>query len=88
MKTPVKPDAATSQMAETRPLPAKPATVGGWVVRDVYDGMALVEARRGDLREISPGEYLPGAGEVRSIERRGRSWVVLTSQGVIDNSTF
>lgn len=69
-------------------LPEKPATVGGWVLRDVYDGMALVEGRGGGLREVEPGEYLPGAGQVRSIERRGRSWVVLTSRGVIDKATF
>lgn len=69
-------------------LPEKPVTVGGWVLRDVYDGVALVEARGGGLREIEPGEYLPGAGQVRSIERRGRSWVVMTSRGVIDKATF
>lgn len=69
-------------------LPDKPTTVGGWVLRDVYDGMALVEARGGGLREVEPGEYLPGAGQVRSIERRGRGWVVMTSRGVIDKATF
>lgn len=69
-------------------LPEKPVTVGGWVLRDVYDGVALVQARGGSLREIEPGEYLPGAGQVRSIERRGRSWVVMTSRGVIDKATF
>lgn len=74
--------------ADPKPAPARPATVDGWVLRDVYDGMALVEARRGGLREIAPGEYLPGAGEVRSIERRGRSWVVMTSRGVIANGTW
>lgn len=69
-------------------LPDKAVTVGGWVLRDVYDGMALVEARGGGLREVEPGEYLPGAGQVRSIERRGRGWVVMTSRGVIDKATF
>lgn len=69
-------------------LPEKPVTVDGWVLRDVYDGVALVEARGGGLREIEPGEYLPGAGQVRSIERRGRGWVVMTSRGVIDRATF
>ena len=57
--------------------------VKGWVLRDVYDGLAVVQARGGELREIGPGEYLPGAGQVRAIERRGRGWVVLTSRGVI-----
>ncbi len=77
-----------SEVAAAKPLPSQPPTVDAWVVRDVYDGMALVEARRGGLREIEPGEYLPGAGQVQSIERRGRAWVVLTSRGVIGNSTF
>lgn len=67
-------------------LPDRPVTVGGWALRDVYDGIALVEARGGGLREVQPGEYLPGAGQVRSIERRGRSWVVMTSRGVIDKT--
>ncbi len=30
-----------------------------------------------------PGEYVPGVGEIRSIERRGRNWVVVTSRGII-----
>ena len=61
---------------------AKPATIDGWLLRDVYGGVALVEGRAG-LREVAPGEYVPGVGEIRSIERRGRSWVVVTSRGLI-----
>lgn len=85
--TAVKPDPVASS-TEAKASPPKPPTVDAWVVRDVYDGMALVEARRGGLREVEPGEFLPGAGQVRSIERRGRAWVVLTSRGVIANDTF
>lgn len=70
------------------PAPARPQVAGAWVLRDVYDGVAVVESRRGGLREVAPGEYLPGMGEVRSIERRGRSWVVLTSRGVIDRDVW
>lgn len=66
----------------------RPAVIGNWVVRDVYDGIALVEGRSGGIREVTPGEFLPGAGEVRSIERRGRAWIVVTSRGIIDNSTW
>jgi hypothetical protein len=47
-----------------------------------------VQGRSGGLREVGPGEYLPGAGQIRSIERRGRTWVVMTSQGVIGTDTF
>ncbi len=61
----------------------RPATVEGWMLRDVYGGVALLEGRGGGLREVAPGEYIPGVGEIRSIERRGRSWVVVTSRGII-----
>ena len=63
--------------------PPRPATVDGWLLRDVYGGVALVEGRAGGLREVAPGEYVPGVGEIRSIERRGRGWVVVTSRGLI-----
>lgn len=63
--------------------PAKPATIEGWMLRDVYGGVALLEGRAG-LREVSAGQFLPGVGEIRSIERRGRSWVVVTSRGIIE----
>ena len=83
-----KPDTYAAQNPDAKVPLVKPPTVDAWVVRDVYDGMALVEARRGGLREVEPGAFLPGAGQVRSIERRGRGWVVLTSRGVIETSTF
>ena len=66
-------------------LPVKPAVVDGWMLRDVYGGVALVEGRAGGLREVAPGEYVPGVGEIRSIERRGRNWVVVTSRGIIQS---
>lgn len=67
-----------------KPAPAaKPGTIEGWVLRDVYDGMAMIENRNRRLVEVGPGDTLPGAGRVEAIERRGRSWVVVTSKGVI-----
>ena len=59
----------------------------GYVLREVYNGIALVEGRRG-LMEVGPGDNLPGAGRVRSIERRNRQWVVVTSNGVIDSNGY
>ena len=59
----------------------------GYVLRRVADGTALVESRAG-LREVVPGDQLPGAGRVRSIERRGRQWVVVTTSGVIDSDMY
>jgi hypothetical protein len=53
-----------------------------WVVRDVHDGIAMIEGRDGE-REVSEGDIVPGAGRVERIERRGRGWAVLTSLGAI-----
>nr|WP_245496732.1 hypothetical protein [Lichenibacterium ramalinae] len=75
---PAKPD-----VADKGDGPARVATVEGWMLRDVYGGVALLEGRHGGLREVAPGEFVPGVGEIRSIERRGRGWVVVTSRGLI-----
>jgi glycine/D-amino acid oxidase-like deaminating enzyme len=52
------------------------------VLREVYDGAALIEGNR-RLYEVMPGGVIPGVGRVEAIERRGRSWVVLTDKGTI-----
>ena len=85
-----KPEAARPDPAQRADGPARqqeaaahPATVEGWMLRDVYGGVALLEGRAGGLREVAPGEFVPGVGEIRSIERRGRGWVVVTSRGII-----
>lgn len=57
--------------------------VDGWVLREVYDGSALVEGRNRRLYEVMPGGVIPGVGRVESIERRGARWVVLTDKGFI-----
>ena len=53
-----------------------------WVVRDVHDGIAMIEGRDGE-REVSAGDLIPGAGRVERIERRGRDWAVVTNLGTI-----
>ena len=72
--------AAESERKNVRPK----SSIGGYVLRDVYRGMALVERRDGLIEEIAQGDLLPGAGRVTAIERRGRDWIVVTTQGVID----
>jgi uncharacterized protein YidB (DUF937 family)/TolA-binding protein len=62
-----------------------PQLITNWVVRDVYDGVALVESPRGSI-EVAPGQIIPGAGTVKSIERRGGGWIVITSRGLIDSA--
>ena len=70
----VKPKTATAE---------KPPVIDAWAVREVYDGMAILENRRHRLLEIGPGEILPGFGRVEGVERRGRDWVVVTRQGLV-----
>lgn len=59
----------------------------GYVLRDVYRGVALIETRSG-LKVIAPGDRLPGAGRVIRIEKNGGGWVVVTSNGIIDESAY
>lgn len=63
--------------------PARNEPVDGWVLREVYDGAALVEGRNRRLYEVAPGGIVPGVGRVEAIERRGKRWVVLTEKGII-----
>ena len=51
-------------------------------VEDVRDGIAVVASRFGS-QQVAPGDFIPGAGRVLRIERRGEDWVVLTSLGII-----
>ena len=62
--------------------PAASTPLPSFVLRDVFDGKALVESPRA-LALVGPGTVLEGAGEVLSIERRGAGWVVLTTKGQI-----
>jgi hypothetical protein len=55
----------------------------GWILRDIFGGRALVEARRYGLFEVGPGANLPELGKVESIRRRDGRWVVLTERGMI-----
>jgi hypothetical protein len=77
----VKPSSASVPPAATD----KPQLLTNWVVRDVYHGIALVEGPHGSI-EVIPGETIPGAGTVKSIEKRGNGWIVLTSRGLVDSA--
>jgi hypothetical protein len=56
--------------------------IDAYVVRRVFDGVALVEGRRGII-EVEPGMSLPGAGRVEEIRRQDGRWVVVTNKGLI-----
>ncbi|MCG6207870.1 hypothetical protein LPW26_24740 [Rhodopseudomonas sp. HC1] len=57
-------------------------TIDGWVLRDVYDGGAVVVGREGTF-EVYAGDPLPGLGRVDAIRRQDGRWVVVTSRGLI-----
>jgi outer membrane murein-binding lipoprotein Lpp len=80
------PDLAPVPERIAAPVPIKEiprvSVVPGWVVRSVYDGMALIQGRIG-LIEVEVGDPLPGGGRVEAIRRQDGRWVVVTSKGLI-----
>jgi hypothetical protein len=64
-------------------IEVKPKIVQNYVLREVADGVALIEGPDG-LREVWPGRGVPGAGKVVSIEKQAGKWVVITSEGLIE----
>ncbi len=97
-KASVKP---VARVAPPAPAPASAATAGGanakaadaakpigdYTVREVQDGIALVQGRAGGLYEVGPGDRLPGVGRVLGVEKIGQKWVVVTESGRIDGQT-
>lgn len=81
------PAETTRVAAQPRLSNASRIPANGYVLRDVRNGFAVVEGRSG-LREVAPGDTIPGVGRVRGIERRGAEWVVVTSVGVIDSKGY
>jgi len=61
---------------------SRPPVVEGWTLRNVYDGIALVQGRFG-LIEVEPGDLIPGIGRIDNIRRQDGRWVVVTSKGLI-----
>jgi hypothetical protein len=78
--------AALPEQRVAAPVPIREiprvSIVPGWVVRSVYDGMALIQGRIG-LIEVEVGDPLPGGGRVEAIRRQDGRWVVVTSKGLI-----
>ena len=61
----------------------RPAVVAGWVIREVFDGRAVIENERLGFYEVVPGANLPGVGRVETIRRQDGRWVVVTPKGLI-----
>ena len=62
---------------------ARPPIVEGWVIRDIFDGRAMVESGRYGIYEVGPGAPLPGVGKVEAVRRQDGRWVVVTPKGLI-----
>ena len=77
---PAKPTTPASARPEDMAATEKPQAIAGWVVREVYQGVALIEGRRGQM-EVVPGVSIPGAGTVKTIERHNGTWTVTTTKG-------
>ena len=65
-----------------KPEAARMPTVEGWVLRNVANGSALIENRRG-MFEVYAGDPIPGLGRVDAIRKQDGRWVVVTSKGLI-----
>jgi hypothetical protein len=76
------PAAPPASAAPPKPEVARLPTVEGWVLRDVANGSALIESRRG-MYEVYAGDPVPGLGRVDAIRKQDGRWVVVTSKGLI-----
>ena len=64
-------------MQETRPK-----TIEGWTIREVVNGVAVLEGPNGVWRSRR-GDTVPGLGKVDSIVFWGHRWIVATSRGLV-----
>jgi hypothetical protein len=78
----ISPPATATPAAAPKPEMARLPTVDGWVLRDVTNGAALIEGRRG-MFEVYAGDPIPGLGRVDAIRRQDGRWVVVTGKGLI-----
>jgi hypothetical protein len=63
--------------------PAPTAVLDGWVLRDVFNGGAMIQSPRNGILEVFPGDTLPGLGRIEGVKRQDGRWVVVTSRGLI-----
>jgi hypothetical protein len=62
---------------------APTAILDGWVLRDVFNGAAMIQSPRNGILEVFPGDMLPGVGRIEGVKRQDGHWVVVTSRGLI-----
>ena len=78
----ISPPATATPAAAPKPEMARLPTLDGWVLRDVTNGAALIQGRRG-MFEVYAGDPIPGLGRVDAIRRQDGRWVVVTGKGLI-----
>jgi hypothetical protein len=83
---PAKPDVAKADPGvsnETTASIDKPKPrLRGFYVSEIHNGYAMIDGPQGEFA-VGPGDVVPGGGRVLKIERHGRDWVVVTTQGQI-----
>jgi hypothetical protein len=57
--------------------------IEGWLLRDIFNGGALIQSPRNGVLEVIPGDNVPGLGRIDAIRRQDGRWVVVTSRGLI-----
>jgi hypothetical protein len=81
---PAGPGDRTAALADPkRAAPAQPTILEGWVLRDVFNGAAMIQTPRNGILEVIPGDTLPGIGRIEGVKRQDGRWVVVTSRGLI-----
>jgi hypothetical protein len=71
------------ERAKLTPIPeTRPTTIEGWTLREVTNGIAILEGPNGIWR-VRRGDMVPGVGRIDSILLWGERWIVATSRGLI-----
>ena len=53
------------------------------MLRDVFNGAAMIQSPRNGILEVFPGDMLAGLGRIEGVKRQDDRWVVVTSRGLI-----
>lgn len=84
----VKPQGATvgaPDVTGSIPAPQRLPVVEGWLLRDVFNGTAMIESRTG-IYQVVPGSNIPGLGRIEAVRRQDGRWVVVTPRGLVVSS--
>ncbi|HXT08894.1 MAG TPA: hypothetical protein VN715_18400 [Roseiarcus sp.] len=68
--------------APTGSINRPPPRLRNFYLAQIRNGYAMIGSPAGEFA-VEPGDMVPGGGRVLRIERRGRDWVVVTTQGQI-----